>query len=96
MQTLETFEQTLKHVADADITAAIERFSLTQKGVAAHLIDVVTHEGIVLLTGLTDNLLSRERAEEIALNLRGVRGVVNELLISTPDVADDGLQCLVT
>jgi osmotically-inducible protein OsmY len=96
MQTLETFEQTLEHVADADITAAIELFFLTQKGVAAHLIDVVTHEGIVLLTGLTDNLLARERAEEIALNLRGVRGVVNEVLISTPDVPDDELQHLVT
>jgi osmotically-inducible protein OsmY len=95
MQTLETFEQTIEHVADADITAAIELFFLTQKGVAAHLIDVVTHEGIVLLTGLTDNLLARERAEEIALNLRGVRGVVNELLISTPDVPDDELQRLV-
>ncbi|WP_223650576.1 BON domain-containing protein [Hymenobacter psoromatis] len=60
---------------------------------AAHLIDVVTHEGIVRLTGITDNLLSRERAEEIALNLRGVRGVVNEVLISTPDVPDDELRC---
>jgi osmotically-inducible protein OsmY len=96
MQTLETFEQTIEHVADADITAAIELFFLTKKGVAAHLIDVVTHEGIVLLTGITDNLLSRERAEEIALNLRGVRGVVNELLISTPDVPDEELQRLAT
>ena len=96
MQTLETFEQTIEHVADADITAAIELFFLTKKGVAAHLIDVATHEGIVLLTGITDNLLSRERAEEIALNLRGVRGVVNELLISTPDVPDEELQRLVT
>ncbi len=92
MQTLETFEQTIEHVADADITAAIELFFLTKKGVAAHLIDVTTHEGIVLLTGITDNLLSRERAEEIALNLRGVRGVVNEVLISTPDVPDEELQ----
>lgn len=95
MQTLETFEPTLEHVADADITAALERFFLTQKGVAAHLIDVMTHEGIVLLAGLTDNLLSRARAEEIALNLRGVRGVVNEVLISTPDVPDAELRHLV-
>jgi osmotically-inducible protein OsmY len=94
MQTLETFEQTIEHVADADITAAVELFFLTKKGVPAHLIDVTTHEGIVLLTGITDNLLSRERAEEIALNLRGVRGVVNEILVSTPDVPDDELQRL--
>ncbi|QKG55182.1 BON domain-containing protein [Hymenobacter sp. BRD128] len=92
MQTLETFEQTIEHVVDADITTAIELFFTTKKGVAAHLIDVATHDGIVLLTGITDNLLSRERAEEIALALRGVRGVVNEILISTPDVADHELQ----
>ena len=92
MQTLETFEQTLAHIADAGITAAIELLFLTKKGVAAHLIDVTTHEGVVLRTGITDNLLSRERAEEIAPNLRGVHGVVNELLISTPDVADDELR----
>ena len=79
-------------VADADITAAIELFFLTKKGVASHLIDVTTHEGIVKLDGITDNLLARERAEEIALAVRGVRGVINELIISTPDVPDHELQ----
>jgi len=94
MQTLEydTPSATAEHVADSDITAAVELFFITQKGVAAHLIDVATHAGIVRLTGITDNLLSRERAEEIALALRGVQGVVNELIISTPDVPDEALQ----
>jgi osmotically-inducible protein OsmY len=82
---------TTEHVTDAAITAAVELFFLTEKGVPAHLIDASTHEGIVLLTGITDNLLARERAEEIALLVRGVRGVINELLISTPDVADEEL-----
>ena len=94
MQTLDYDTQpvTADHVTDAAITAAIELFFLTKKGVPAHLIDVTTHEGIVQLTGITDNLLARERAEEIASLVRGVRGVVNELLISTPDVADEELQ----
>lgn len=56
---MQTLEQTLEHVADADITTAIELFFTTKKGVAAHLLDVATHDGIVLLTGITDNLLSR-------------------------------------
>ncbi|AMJ66011.1 BON domain-containing protein [Hymenobacter sp. PAMC 26628] len=98
MQTLETFAPptATEHLSDADITAAIELFFLTKKGVPAHLIDVATHEGIVKLTGITDNLLASERAEEIVLAVRGVRGVVNELLISTPDVPNDELYHAVT
>ena len=98
MQTPEydTQPATAEHVSDADITTAIELFFLTKKGVPAHLIDVATHDGIVVLTGITDNLLARERAEEIALAVRGVRGVVNELLISTADVPDEELQRHVT
>ena len=90
MQTLDYDPQptTANHVSDNAITAAVELFFLTEKGVSAHLIDVSTHEGIVRLTGITDNLLARARAEEITLAVRGVRGVVNELLISTPDVPD--------
>ncbi len=79
-------------LTDADITAAVELFFLTKKGVSGHLIDVTTHDGIVQLTGITDSLLSRERAEEIALALRGVRGVVNEIVVSTAHVPDFELQ----
>ena len=98
MQTLETFASsaTAEHLSDLDITAAIELFFMTKKGVPAHLIDVATHDGIVQLTGITDNLLASERAEEMALAVRGVRGVVNELLISTPDIPNDELHRAVT
>jgi osmotically-inducible protein OsmY len=90
MQTLDysTQPDTADSVSDAAITDAVELFFTTQEGVSAHLIDATTHEGIVQLTGSTDNLLARERAEEVALAVRGVRGVVNELLISTPDMPD--------
>ncbi|MBD2721076.1 BON domain-containing protein [Hymenobacter armeniacus] len=79
-------------VADADITAAIETLLLSSRGVSAHLIDVGTQHGIVELTGFTDSLLSRQRAEEIALAVRGVRGVVNELNIRTPELPDADLR----
>ncbi|AMR25553.1 hypothetical protein A0257_22970 (plasmid) [Hymenobacter psoromatis] len=95
MQTLEIVAPPTDHLADGDITTALELLYLTQKGVSAHLLDVETHEGIVKLTGITDNLLSRERAEDIALALRGVRGVVNDVLISTPTVPDAELQASV-
>lgn len=95
MRTLEITAPATEYVADDDITAALELLYITQKGLSAHLIDVATQEGIVKLTGITDNLLARERAEDIALALRGVRGVVNEILISTPDVPDAELKASV-
>jgi hypothetical protein len=50
-------------VADVDFTTAIERLFTTQKGLNEHLPDVATHEGLVTLTGFTDNLLARQRTE---------------------------------
>jgi osmotically-inducible protein OsmY len=50
----------------------------------------------VELTGFSTSLLGRERAEEIAKAVRGVRGVINELTIRTPDVPDAELQHRVT
>ena len=94
MQTIDLAAPTTdaEHLADADITAAVEAFFLTKKGVAADLVDVITNEGIVELRGFTDSLLARQRAEDIALAVRGVRAVVNELAIRTPDVPDGELQ----
>ncbi|MBD2721040.1 BON domain-containing protein [Hymenobacter armeniacus] len=87
MQTLESPPQaSAGTAADADITAAIKRCYLTKRGVAPHLIEVSTKAGIVELTGATNSLLSRHRAEEIALAVCGVRGVVNELVVNGPDV----------
>ena len=93
MQTLEydTQPATTEHITATAITAAVELFFLTEKGMPAHLIDVNPHAGIVQFTDITDNLLARERAEEITLAAREVRGVVNKLLISTPDMPDEEL-----
>ncbi|AHJ97530.1 BON domain-containing protein [Hymenobacter swuensis] len=82
-------------LADADITAAVEMLFLTRKGVTSHLIDVVTKDGIVELSGSTDSLLSRQRAEDIALAVRGVRGVINELTVNTPDLPDTAVHSAV-
>ncbi|WP_210521169.1 BON domain-containing protein [Hymenobacter terricola] len=79
-------------MADADITAAIKTLLATKKGLTAHLIAVQTREGIVELTGFTDNLLAQQRAEEIALAVRGVRGLHSALAVRTADVPDAELQ----
>ena len=66
LQTLGSDAPLTGYLADGDITIALELLYITQKGMSTHLIDVTTHEGIVMLTGLPDNLLARERAENTA------------------------------
>ncbi|MDQ2770903.1 MAG: BON domain-containing protein [Bacteroidota bacterium] len=79
-------------VADADITTAIETLLATKKGLSAHEITVQTREGIAELAGFTDSLLSQQRAEEIALAVRGVRALHSTLAVRTPGVPDAQLQ----
>ncbi|MBU6123263.1 BON domain-containing protein [Hymenobacter siberiensis] len=83
---------TAETMADTDITMAIKRLFTTQKGLDEHLLDVATHEGLVTLTGFTDNLLARQRAEDIALAVRGVRGVASTVAVRTPTRPDADLQ----
>ena len=81
-----------ERLADADITAAVERLFQLKKGIHPQLIEVACNEGIVELTGFTDSLLSRERAAEIAKAVRGVRAVINEVNIRTVGVSDGELK----
>ncbi|GAB3825977.1 BON domain-containing protein [Hymenobacter jeollabukensis] len=92
METLETTLKPESALADRDITAAVERLFARKKGVATHLVDVSTRQGIVTLCGYVDNLLARERAEEIAKAVRGVRGVINEIGVRAIDLPDATLR----
>ena len=71
-----------------DITYAIEAELLLDSAVAAHLVDVNTVDGIVTLTGSVDNVLAKERATKIAETVKGVRSVVNNILVK-PVVRED-------
>jgi osmotically-inducible protein OsmY len=82
----------VERVPDADITAAIETLLATKKGLSAHLMVVNTREGLVDLTGFTNNLLSVERAEEIVLAVRGVRGLHSTLVVHSEAIGDAELQ----
>ena len=79
-------------LADDAITAAIEMLLATKKGLSSHLIAVSTHEGLVQLTGFTDNLLAGQRAEEIALAVRGVQSVTSTVEVRTEEIGDAELQ----
>jgi len=73
---------------DADITAAVETNLNADPAIAAHLIDVVTFDGIVTLDGKVPDLLSKERATRVAESITGVLSVVNTLKL-TPRLRSD-------
>ncbi|MEE4112536.1 MAG: BON domain-containing protein, partial [Desulfobacteraceae bacterium] len=66
-------------LSDADIAAAVETGLRTDPAVSANLIDVAIHTGIATLSGSVPDLLSKERAAQIAESVKGVRAVVNTL-----------------
>jgi len=80
------------NIKDVDITLAVDTQLENDDGVPAHQIDVRTENGIVSLSGSVPHLLARERAEEIATMVKGVRSVINRIEIRTVLRTDDGIR----
>ncbi|MCB2184322.1 MAG: BON domain-containing protein [Desulfobulbaceae bacterium] len=74
----------LENLDDTDISSAIIADLLQDDAVPAHLIDVKVENGIVTLDGSVYNILARDRAEEIAESIKGVRSVVSLLEVKPP------------
>lgn len=66
-------------VTDMSISDAVQDEMQIEGAVPAHLIDVVTVDGIVTLIGTVDNLIAKERAARIAQIVKGVRAVINNI-----------------
>ncbi len=66
---------------DNDIQSAINEELLFDDSVRAHLVDVDVNQGIATLSGTVNNLLAKEEAEELASLIKGVRSVVNKLIV---------------
>lgn len=68
---------------------AIEDRLAGDEFVQENLIDVVSEEGIVTLLGEVDNILAKERAAALAGTIKGVRSVMNQLLVNPPNSLED-------
>lgn len=68
-------------VSDAGTTSRVANALTMDDTVKRHQIDVDTEQGIVYLRGDVDNMEQKMRAEAVARNVKGVRGVVNNLMI---------------
>lgn len=69
---------------DAAITTSVTARFLTQKGLDAMNIGVSTNDGIVTLTGQVDHTAQSSLAELVAMQVKGVRKVRNNLTVKKP------------
>jgi osmotically-inducible protein OsmY len=79
-------------VSDNEISNAVDRQLILNSTTPSYLIDVETNEGIVTLSGTVNNLLANDMAVKVAQMVRGVRGVVDEISVDTPERNDSSLE----
>lgn len=67
--------------SDSGITGTIKTRYVAEPGLSALKIDVDTHEGIVTLNGVVKDDAAKQRAEQVASSVKGVKSVKNHLTI---------------
>jgi osmotically-inducible protein OsmY len=75
-------------MTDREITWEVMARLIEDEWVNSHFIEVETEGGIVTLSGPVEDLLSKERAAEVAQAVKGVRGVNNRIKIIPGDRSD--------
>lgn len=71
-----------QNIDDAAITASVKSTLVADKVANLTRIDVDTNNGVVSLNGVVDSLDQKNRAEDLARRVNGVRGVNNNLQLS--------------
>jgi len=74
-------EKTVEQLEDAVITAKVTTGLAADKILTASRIQVATQDGVVTLKGPAPTPAARERATEIARNVKGVTSVNNQLSV---------------
>ena len=70
-------------IDDATITAEVKAKLAAEKISTLTRIDVDTNQGVVALNGTVQSEVMRLRATDVALGVKGVREVVNNLRVQT-------------
>lgn len=79
---------TQRNMSNARLETAVDYALMESHAVEAHKIDINAQEGIITLTGSVNDLISYDKAVEVAEAVKGVRSVVNELEVQ-PAVRPD-------
>lgn len=69
------------YVDDAAITTSVKARMVEDKNVDAAAIKVQTLNGEVMLSGFAKNSLEKTTAEQIAMKVKGVKAVKNEIAV---------------
>lgn len=88
---IQTMAQT-ENITDKEIKNMVTLELRLQPDVPAQLIEIKVEDGIVTLSGYTNNLLAIDRAVKTAKAVRGVRGVINQLSITTTAKSDNQIE----
>jgi len=78
-----------KEINDLDISLAVDTQLDNDSGVPAQMIDVQTRDGVVTLSGSVPHLLARERADDVAATVKGVRAIINQIDVLPVARTDD-------
>ena len=70
-----------RYLDDSVITTKVKSRLLADSVTEGFKIDVTTIKGVVYLTGLVDNDKEKNRAEELAKKVEGVKSVENKLAL---------------
>jgi len=70
-----------KALDDATVTAKVKSALIAEPNLKAMSIDVDTTAGVVTLKGTTVNFEQKQKAEQLASTIEGVRSVRNELVV---------------
>lgn len=85
-----------QEVSDRQVTNAVNESLLIDNAVSANSISVTTNDGVVDLTGSVNNILAKDRAEEITAATVGVRAIINRINVAPAIVpSDDELEIAV-
>ncbi len=75
-------------INDKNITRAVMNDLRAAADIPAHMVDVVTQDSIVTLSGSTSNILARERAVEVASSIVGVQSIINNIEVKPVERTD--------
>jgi len=78
-------------LSDTDITEAVESALFSDGTLHDGDVTVNTTDGVVQLIGTTDNLISKERAEQLTSTIRGVRAISNRIRVEAIQRSDTDL-----
>lgn len=79
-------------LTDQQISNAIDWRLIKDSATPADDITVATAKGIVTLNGSVDNIMAKDRAEAIAETVKGVRAIVNRIVVTAPFRSDTDIE----